>query len=127
DVDEDTAKLNNLALSDFANLLQATLVGRESGSIIEASESIPVRVRVGDSDRENITHLSNLRLPVVSEMYTTGISISTIAELKLTPSRGAIPRRDGQRVNTIEGYLESGVLPQTVLNDFQKTLESYSL
>ncbi|MEZ9900032.1 efflux RND transporter permease subunit [Vibrio breoganii] len=127
DVDEDTAKLNNLALSDFANLLQATLVGRESGSIIEASESIPVRVRVGDSDRENITHLSNLRLPVVSEMYTTGISISTIAELKLTPSRGAIPRRDGQRVNTIEGYLESGVLPQTVLNDFQKALESYSL
>ncbi|MEZ9512482.1 efflux RND transporter permease subunit [Vibrio breoganii] len=127
DVDEDTAKLNNLALSDFADLLQATLVGRESGSIIEASESIPVRVRVGDSDRENITHLSNLRLPVVSEMYTTGISISTIAELKLTPSRGAIPRRDGQRVNTIEGYLESGVLPQTVLNDFQKALESYSL
>ncbi|GAB7220260.1 efflux RND transporter permease subunit [Vibrio comitans] len=127
DVDEDTAKLNNLALSDFANLLQATLVGRESGSIIEASESIPVRVRVGDSNRENITHLSNLRLPVVSEMYTTGISIATIAELKLTPSRGAIPRRDGQRVNTIEGYLESGVLPQTVLNDFQKALEHYSL
>ncbi|CAM3946806.1 efflux RND transporter permease subunit [Vibrio neonatus] len=127
DIDQDAAKLNSMTLSDVANLLQSSLVGRESGSIIEASESIPVRVRVGDSERENISHLSNLRLPIASEAYSTGISISTIANLSLTPSRGAIPRRNGQRVNTIEGYIEAGVLPQTVLNDFQSSLESYSL
>ncbi|GAD88813.1 hypothetical protein VHA01S_010_00390 [Vibrio halioticoli NBRC 102217] len=127
DIDEDAAKLNNMTLTDVANLLQSSLVGRESGSIIEASESIPVRVRVGDSERENMSHLSNLRLPIASEAYSTGMSISTIAKLSLTPSRGAIPRRNGQRVNTIEGYIEAGVLPQTVLNDFQSSLERYSL
>lgn len=126
-VDEDTAQLSGITLSQFANLLQATLVGRESGSIIEGSESVPVRVRVGDSERENLDSLSNLRLPIASETYTTGVNISTLASLELTPSRGAIPRRNGERVNTIEGYIQAGVLPQTALNAFQENLAKYQL
>ncbi|GAM62985.1 cobalt-zinc-cadmium resistance protein CzcA [Vibrio ishigakensis] len=82
-VDEDTAQLSGITLSQFANLLQATLVGRESGSIIEGSESVPVRVRVGDSERENLDSLSNLRLPIASETYTTGVNISTLLALNL--------------------------------------------
>ncbi|GAL17669.1 cobalt-zinc-cadmium resistance protein CzcA [Vibrio maritimus] len=35
-VDEDTAKLNGISLNQFANMLQATLVGRETGSVTEA-------------------------------------------------------------------------------------------
>ncbi|WP_210444343.1 efflux RND transporter permease subunit, partial [Vibrio crassostreae] len=119
-VDEDTAKLNGISLNQFAGMLQTTLTGRESGSVIEGSESVPIRVRVADDARENLAHLSNIRLPISSEVYSTGINVSTLAELELTTSRGAITRRNGQRVNTIEGYIEAGVLPQTVLNEFQK-------
>jgi multidrug efflux pump subunit AcrB len=126
-VDEDTAKLNGISLNQFAGLLQTTLTGRESGSVIEGSESVPIRVRVADDAREDLTHLSNIRLPINSEIYSTGINVSTLAELELTTSRGAITRRNGQRVNTIEGYIEAGVLPQTVLNEFQKRLESYEI
>lgn len=126
-VDEDTAKLNGISLNQFANMLQATLVGRETGSVTEGSESIPIRVRVANEERENLSHLSNLRLPITSEVYTTGVNVSTLAELELTTSRGAITRRNGERVNTIEGYIQAGVLPQTVLNEFQQRLESYSL
>lgn len=126
-VDEDTAKLNGISLNQFAGMLQTTLTGRESGSVIEGSESVPIRVRVADDARENLAHLSNIRLPISSEVYSTGINVSTLAELELTTSRGAITRRNGQRVNTIEGYIEAGVLPQTVLNEFQKRLESYQM
>lgn len=126
-VDEDTAKLNGISLNQFANMLQATLVGRETGSVTEGSESIPIRVRVANEERENLSHLGNLRLPIASEVYTTGVNVSTLAELELTTSRGAITRRNGERVNTIEGYIQAGVLPQTVLNEFQQRLESYSL
>ncbi|PMG49338.1 acriflavin resistance protein [Vibrio lentus] len=126
-VDEDTAKLNGISLNQFAGMLQTTLTGRESGSVIEGSESVPIRVRVADDERENLAHLSNIRLPISSEVYSTGINVSTLAELELTTSRGAITRRNGQRVNTIEGYIEAGVLPQTVLNEFQKRLESYEM
>ena len=126
-VDEDTAKLNGISLNQFAGMLQTTLTGRESGSVIEGSESVPIRVRVADDARENLAHLSNIRLPINSDVYSTGINVSTLAELELTTSRGAITRRNGQRVNTIEGYIEAGVLPQTVLNEFQKRLESYQM
>ncbi|MEZ8797324.1 efflux RND transporter permease subunit [Vibrio cyclitrophicus 1F53] len=126
-VDEDTAKLNGISLNQFAGMLQTTLTGRESGSVIEGSESVPIRVRVADDAREDLSHLSNIRLPISSDVYSTGINVSTLAELELTTSRGAITRRNGQRVNTIEGYIEAGVLPQTVLNEFQKRLESYQM
>ncbi|UQV22551.1 efflux RND transporter permease subunit [Vibrio sp. J383] len=126
-VDEDTAKLNGISLNQFAGMLQTTLTGRESGSVIEGSESVPIRVRVADEARENLAHLSNIRLPISSDVYSTGINVSTLAELELTTSRGAITRRNGQRVNTIEGYIEAGVLPQTVLNEFQKRLASYEM
>ncbi|OCH53382.1 efflux RND transporter permease subunit [Vibrio sp. ZF57] len=126
-VDEDTAKLNGISLNQFAGMLQTTLTGRESGSVIEGSESVPIRVRVADEARESLAHLSNIRLPISSEVYSTGINVSTLAELELTTSRGAITRRNGQRVNTIEGYIEAGVLPQTVLNEFQKRLASYQM
>ncbi|PTO88247.1 MFS transporter [Vibrio splendidus] len=126
-VDEDTAKLNGISLNQFAGMLQTTLTGRESGSVIEGSESVPIRVRVADEARENLAHLSNIRLPISSDVYSTGINVSTLAELELTTSRGAITRRNGQRVNTIEGYIEAGVLPQTVLNEFQKRLASYQM
>jgi multidrug efflux pump subunit AcrB len=126
-VDEDTAKLNGISLNQFANMLQATLVGRETGSVTEGSESIPIRVRVANEERENLSHLGNVRLPIASEVYTTGVNVSTLAELELTTSRGAITRRNGERVNTIEGYIQAGVLPQTVLNEFQQRLESYTL
>ncbi|MEZ8284731.1 acriflavin resistance protein [Vibrio splendidus] len=126
-VDEDTAKLNGISLNQFAGMLQTTLTGRESGSVIEGSESVPIRVRVADEARENLAHLSNIRLPISSDVYSTGINVSTLAELELTTSRGAITRRNGQRVNTIEGYIEAGVLPQTVLNEFQKRLANYEM
>lgn len=126
-VDEDTAKLNGISLNQFAVMLQTTLTGRESGSVIEGSESVPIRVRVADDAREDLSHLSNIRLPISSDVYSTGINVSTLAELELTTSRGAITRRNGQRVNTIEGYIEAGVLPQTVLNEFQKRLAGYEM
>ncbi|CAH0526181.1 efflux RND transporter permease subunit [Vibrio hippocampi] len=126
-VDEDTAKLNGLSLNQVAGLLQATFIGQKSGSIIEGSESLPVRVRVSDEQRETVSNLGNIHLPVQSDIQTAGVSVSTLADLTLTPSRGAIPRRNGERVNSIEGYIDAGVLPQTVLNAFQQRLKDYSL
>ncbi|MGF1777100.1 efflux RND transporter permease subunit [Vibrio nomapromontoriensis] len=126
-VNEEASQLNGITLNKFARLLQTTLIGRNSGTVLEGGESIPIRVRVSDDERENIAHLGNLRLPISSEVYSTGVSVSTLAEMELTTSRGAITRRGGQRVNTIEGYIESGVLPQSVLIAFKQALKNYTL
>ncbi|MGF1702821.1 efflux RND transporter permease subunit [Photobacterium makurazakiensis] len=124
-VNEEASQLSGLSLSGFADVLQASFTGRLSGNIIEASESIPVRVRVDDTSRENMSHLSSLPLPVQSDPSLVGLPVFALADLELTPSRGAIPRRNGQRVNVIEGYLRAGVLPQTALDHFQHNLAAY--
>ncbi|WP_375748827.1 efflux RND transporter permease subunit [Vibrio sp. HN007] len=124
-VDEEAIQMNALNLTDFAGLLQSSLVGRESGSIIEDTESIPVRVKVLDEDRENYNDLNKLRFPTTSKNSNLGMSVMDLSQLELVPGSGGITRRDGLRVNTIEGYIEAGVLPQVVLDEFKLALEQY--
>ncbi|WP_394246428.1 efflux RND transporter permease subunit [Vibrio profundi] len=125
EVDEETSQLNNISLNQFAGLLQSTLVGRESGSIIEGTESIPVRVRVNDAERESYNDLNNLRFPSANTESSVGVSVLNLSNLEVAPSSGGITRRNGVRLNTIEGYIQAGVLPQTVLNEFRKELDKY--
>ncbi|PQJ67097.1 MFS transporter [Photobacterium angustum] len=128
DVNEQASQLSGLNLTEIADLLQASLIGITNGNIIEGAEAIPIRVRVDNLSRENMTNLANLHIPVVNNHASdqfSGIAISSIADLSLTPTRGAIPHRNGQRINVIEGYLEAGVLPQTALNAFKVKLNQY--
>ncbi|WP_422121444.1 efflux RND transporter permease subunit [Photobacterium damselae] len=117
--------LSGLSLTQVAKLLQATLIGQNNGSVIQGQEDIPIRVRVADSQRENLSHLNNLLLPITNENQSIGLPLSAIADLQLEPSLGAITRRNGNRVNTIEGYLIADVLPQTVLNQIEQELNQY--
>lgn len=124
-VDEEAIQMNNLNLTDFAELLQSSLVGRESGSIIEDTESIPVRVKIIDEERENYNDLNKLRFPTASNGSNLSMSVMDLSKLDLVPGSGGITRKNGLRVNTIEGYIEAGVLPQIVLNEFKQALQHY--
>ncbi|KGK01009.1 efflux RND transporter permease subunit [Thalassotalea sp. ND16A] len=118
--DEDTLNGLNLHLVDVAKQLESALEGAVQGSIIEATESINVRVKISDSEREDINALANF--PIVNPHNGSYLPLSAISQVKVSPSRGAIPHRDGMRVNVIEGYIRSGVLPSTVLSDIQARL-----
>ncbi|SFB88535.1 efflux RND transporter permease subunit [Pseudoalteromonas denitrificans] len=115
--DEIALKQSGLTLTALANQLQSQYHGIIAGSIIEHTETIPVRVRVADIDRSSTSALNS-----TSFVSSQALNIETFTELTLKPSRGSIERRNGERVNVIEGYLKTGIIPQTVLNDFQQTL-----
>jgi multidrug efflux pump len=112
--DEDAVALAGLTLTEIAAQLNANLAGQVNGSIIEATESIPVRVRVSNSERSELSQLANIRL--LSSTSEQPIPLSALAHLTLEPSRGAIPHRDGVRINVIEAYLRAGILPSIVLD-----------
>ncbi|WNC69771.1 efflux RND transporter permease subunit [Thalassotalea nanhaiensis] len=118
--DEDTLNGLNLSLVDIAKQLEAGLDGVVQGSIIEATESINVRVKISDSEREDINVLNNF--PIVNSRDGTYFPLSAISQAKINPSRGAIPHRDGMRVNVIEGYVRSGVLPSVALAEIQQKI-----
>ncbi len=122
--DEKSAALVGLSLVDIAQQLSSTLYGQVNGSIIEATESIPVRVRTANINRNNINDLESINLISPNRVNDTELPIplTALAQLSLKPSRGAIPHRDGFRVNVIEGYIRSGVLPSTILSRVQEKL-----
>jgi len=128
--DEEAAALVGLSLVDIAEQLQGSLSGQVSGSIIEATESIPVRVRIANEYRENISDLASINLlsPTTQQSEQT-IPLTALADFSLKPSRGAIPHRNGSRINVVEGYIKAGVLPSVVLSRIKENIaqQNYQL
>jgi len=122
---EEVSRQTGLELGEIARQLQNSLDGIQRGSLLEGTEELPVRIRIGEQQRSGLTDLADLYISSeatgVAENLN-GMPVSAIASFTLEPSRGAIPRYNGERSNSIEGYLRAGVLPQTVLQRFQENL-----
>jgi len=118
---EEAAKLAGLSLIDIAGQLRTSLSGQSNGTIIEATESIPVSVRIANEQREQLIDLANTNL--VNGQGEQPVPLTALTELSIKPSRGAIPHFDGKRVNIIEGYIRAEVLPSEVLANIQAKLE----
>ncbi|MFK7956265.1 MAG: efflux RND transporter permease subunit [Lysobacterales bacterium] len=123
---EEVSLQSGLERLELAAQLQAGLSGQVSGSVLEGNVELPVRVRVGNASRANLTDLGQIYLSpqrTVDAGDFQGTPVSALATASLKPSSGAIARRNGQRVNTIEGYLRADVLPDNVLSNFQQKLK----
>ena len=56
-----------------------------------------------------------------------GVPLGAVAELRLVPELGGIPRRNGERSNTIQAYLEPYALISEALADFQRLRDESAL
>ena len=124
---EETARLTGLGLVDLARQLDATLEGAVGGSIVEGTEELPVRVRVANGGRDSLDSVASLALtsPLAvqgSPNDFPGIPLTAVGQVSIEPERPAITRRNGERINTITGFVEWGVLPETALMAFQELL-----
>ncbi|NET11123.1 MAG: efflux RND transporter permease subunit, partial [Symploca sp. SIO2B6] len=139
-VDEEKARLLGLDKGTIAQQLDATLEGIEGGSILESTEELPVRVRLSNADRGNLAQVESINLlppgPPVSGPSISNLSggngngngmdwipLSSVATVTLEPEQARITRFNGQRVNTIQGFVEAGTLPDTVLGQLNQQLE----
>jgi multidrug efflux pump subunit AcrB len=118
-VDEAQAQRTGLDNRTIANQLNAALQGSAGGSILDGTKDIPVRVRVPEDQQGNLSAIGSL------EMVTPNgeLPLDAVASLTLVPDLANINRRDGQRVNTVQGFLNAGALPSTALAQFQQQLE----
>ncbi|MTI43968.1 multidrug efflux pump subunit AcrB [Roseibium hamelinense] len=126
-VNEDKARLLGLGLSDVARQLEATLEGATGGSLIEGTEELPVRVRVGDTARGNLSQIASLPLlpanAAASDEGYAGVPLSAIADIRMEPSQGQVNRRNGERTNTVQAFVQYGVLPEEALKKLQAEME----
>lgn len=126
-VDESETRLVGLDHTNIADQLNATLEGAVGGSILEGSEEMPVRVRVGKDRRTSVGEVLTLELQGEknreSEKFT-GIPLAALAKTNLVPETATIPRLDNRRFNEVQAYINAGVLPSTVLEAFKEKLEA---
>lgn len=133
EVNEDKARLVGLGLSDVARQLEATLEGSTGGSLIESTEELPVRVRIGDEARGSLAEIISLPLlpsgGVSGNVDYDGVPLSAIADIRVEPSEGQINRRNGERTNTVQAFVQYGVLPEEALKTLQARMAAagYSL
>ncbi|NJO58323.1 MAG: efflux RND transporter permease subunit [Richelia sp. RM2_1_2] len=128
-IDEEQARLAGLNRTTIAQQLDNSLEGVVGGSILEANEELPVRVRLGQ-ERGNLSQISSLDLLATSSINRQGnnplaaVPLSSFGKIQLKPKLAQITHYNGQKVNTVQGFLNAGVLPAEILNQFQAQLEN---
>lgn len=124
-LDEAHTKLTGLDNTAIAQQLNTSLEGALGGSILEDTEELPVRVRLSDRDRSDLDQITTLNL--LPENITGNrppIPLSAVGDIELVPELAKITRRNGQRVNRIQGFIAPDILPAIVLDDFQQKFSS---
>jgi multidrug efflux pump subunit AcrB len=129
-VDEARARLLGLDLGQIARQMEAGLEGATGGSLLEGTEELPVRVRLGAGLRGDPVAIGDMPIlpPGAVQIAGTGaypgVPLSTLGTLRLEPSESTITRRNGERVNTVQAFLMPGVLPAVALAEAMALLEA---
>ena len=123
--DENASMRSGFALTDLPDQLNASLNGNLAGTVMEGVYEIPIRVRYPDAERRTLDDLASLPLTAAgaSPGYA-GVPLEQIAALSLEPAASSIEHYQGQRINTISGFLLPYVLPAAALASFEERLEA---
>lgn len=125
DIPEELLRRSGLSLAEASRQLQAALEGVEQGSVTEASEDVPVIVRVARDARRGLGDLRAMQFvlgkPDAQHPYP-GTALDALGTVRLEPGRGSIPRRGATRENGIEVHLLDGVLSSTVARDLRRAM-----
>jgi multidrug efflux pump subunit AcrB len=133
DLSEEKVRLAGLDLGQVARQLEAQLEGVTGGSIVEGSEELPIRVRVGDGVRRSISAVAGLDVvgPRAAAAATAGgypgIPLTALGTVSVVPSETAIYRRNGERINTVQGFVERTLLPEVALREVRARIAAAGL
>jgi multidrug efflux pump subunit AcrB len=125
-LDEQRVRMAGLHLATVADILDAALRGRIGGEILEGTQRLPVRARLSESDWANPEQIASIRLPLPTSdgdsRTLQSISLSTLGGFQLEPANSPITRKDGERINTVQGFVTRGVLAEEALKQLQRIL-----
>lgn len=127
ELQEEKLRLAHLQLSDVATALNTSLLGQVGGEVLEGTERLPVRVRLNEKDWGGSEQIADILVPLPAQVQNTqaliaGIPLNALGKPALVPSQSPISRKNGQRINNVQGYLIRGTLPQEALKLLQQDL-----
>jgi multidrug efflux pump subunit AcrB len=124
-INEEKVRLAGLEPGTIARQLESKLEGAVGGSLVEGSEELPVRLRLGTEERGSVNALRGIDFlapasenSILANRYP-GIPLAALGSIRIEPAKSPIFRRDGERVNTVQGYVQRKVLPEEALKTIQ--------
>jgi multidrug efflux pump subunit AcrB len=123
-LDENKVQRSGYQLGEIANLMSASMTGLRAGSIVEQTEELPIIVRFSDEFRTDMEWFRHLMLPsrITNDGLATLIPLSSLGKPVLVPSQNVVVRENGERINTVQGFIKRGLLPQEVLKQVQAVM-----
>lgn len=124
---EDAVSAAGLTLRQVAEQVRMLTDGTVATHVIEETEQIPVHIISKLSSRDSIDAIRNLNILAPNgareaDGSFSDLPLDAIADVEMTSKIGSIQRRNGERVNTIQGFVEFGVLAGTVFENFKVEL-----
>jgi multidrug efflux pump subunit AcrB len=122
---EDEVIQSGLSLTEVARQLESRIEGLQGGSLLEAPEELPVRVRFKNDFRESMTRFASLKLVAGSEQDF--VPLDALGTADLVPEPPALSRYNSQRVNMVSGYVAAGALPLEVTREVLAQAEAQNI
>lgn len=122
-MNEAASQRSGVQLKDLSHILAASIDGVVSGSVLESTEQVPVRVSGKGLKGASVDLLMSMPLA----LETGARPLASLADISVSPTQALITRRDGRRVNTIEIHLRDGVLPAVVLERVRQRIADANL
>ena len=122
-VDLAQARKVGLEPQNIADFLSLATLGQNVGTVFEDTETLPVVIRLEDSQRADLSSLSTLTI----ESPRGPIPLTSLLEWKASPEQAVLAHRHQRRVNTVHGFTAAGALPSSVLTPLLKKIEDESV
>lgn len=112
---EAQVRTSGLTSEELSSFLLSSTEGVIAGSLLEDTEQVQVRVRLEDAYRQDVSRIQTLE-------PRPSLTIERLGKLQMEPDRAVVTRQDRRRLNRVQGFLQSGVLPSIALAKFQEKL-----
>ncbi|WP_269520546.1 efflux RND transporter permease subunit [Alteromonas sp. BMJM2] len=116
--DSDSLSYLGISLADLAAQMQINFSGITGGSVLESTEEVPVRVRLAESFRQDVSDVDAMPIPVANDSVLSWSPLAAVTSLSLKPATSSITRINGERLNRIQAFL----LPDVPAIDASNTL-----
>ncbi len=128
-IDRERARRYGLSTGQVANSIRTALFGSEVSSYKVGEDDYPIQLRMKDEYRYNLATLLNQSITFRDQASgrIVKVPISSVADVQLTSTYGAINRINRERVITIYSNVLEGYNPTEINNQIRSVLERHDL
>jgi multidrug efflux pump subunit AcrB len=123
-IDSQSARMAGFSPQEISAQVQGTLDGRVAGAVIQDVEVMPVRVRIDNDSRTQLSSIRSLDLLGQRADEPNVVPLRTVSTLTLESEVGTIVRLNQRRMNEVSAYLAVGILPSKALARLTEELDS---